>query len=219
VQFYILAPLLALVFAIPSVLGRRSLLIGGILAASVLAELALWKTESLINYIQYFLTGFLLVDIYLNKWEKLPPRSFSYDLFSGAALLALFSVGIMTSYYGLLIPWLTMLVIMGGFRGKLFNRFFTNPWIYTIGGMCYTIYLYHFFIIGFLGHGRLFLFHSFWPDLLVSFVAVPLAIVGVSSILFLLFEKPFMRRNWHSNLLTKWKCARGVPQDQEVASG
>jgi peptidoglycan/LPS O-acetylase OafA/YrhL len=94
------------------------------------------------------------------------------------------------------IPWLALLVVMGAFRGAFVNRFFTNPWIYTIGGMCYTLYLYHFQIIGFFGHRFPLFAHSFYLNLLLRFTVVSVLVLAVSSLLFVLLEKPFMRRDW-----------------------
>lgn len=198
VQFYILAPFLAKVFAVRSARKRRALLLASIIATSIGSDMVFQQHSTLrltlANYIQYFLAGFLLADVYVDNWGRLPAGRGWVDLVALVALGALFSHRIFLPSCGtLLVPWLALLVVVGAFRGVLFNRVFTNRWFCTVGGMCYTIYLYHYMMVGFLGHGRLFFFHSFVPDMLVSFFIVPLLILCACAALFVFFEKPFMR--------------------------
>lgn len=212
VQFYILAPLLAMmIFSIRPANLRRCLLLGSIFAASIGSEFIfqhhITLRLTLINFIQYFLSGFLVADIYLLEWGQSPSTRYGSDLVTLTALVALFTYRIFAPACGmLLIPWLVILVIMGAFRGIIFNKIFTNQWLYTIGGMCYTIYLYHYIVIGFLGHGRFFLFKSFIPDLMLSFIFIPFLILCISSVLFMIFEKPFMRRDWYVKWINLLKC-------------
>lgn len=37
-----------------------------------------------------------------------------------------------------------LLLFISSFKGKWVNWFFTRPWVYLIGGMCYSIYLIHY---------------------------------------------------------------------------
>ena len=74
VQFYLLAPLLAIVFGISNTTARRGLLITGTLGLSVLSQLYLKDIPramlSLAGNAQYFTAGFLLCDFYLLPWES-----------------------------------------------------------------------------------------------------------------------------------------------------
>jgi peptidoglycan/LPS O-acetylase OafA/YrhL len=164
---------------------------------------------SILNFLQYFLTGLLLADFYLVEWQGNPARRGTFDLVGMPAAILFFSSRLLFLHGSLALPWLGLLVVLAAFRGVICNRFFTNRIIFTIGGMCYTIYLYHFAVVGLCGHGRLFLFRSFWPNLALSLVVVPLAAVAVSSVLFVFFEKPFMRRTWHKGVLTAVLPRRG----------
>src|SRR5271170_315592 len=68
IQFYILAPVLALVFAVPKASVRRSVLVVLLLLAtgiSVLVSPNAALRLSLLGYAQYFLAGFLLAELHL----------------------------------------------------------------------------------------------------------------------------------------------------------
>ena len=75
IQFYILAPLLALLLTIHNVLWRRGLLIGLILVSGW-ASLTLVYTPaqlSLLYYLNFFLAGILLCDLYTTRgstWDR-----------------------------------------------------------------------------------------------------------------------------------------------------
>jgi peptidoglycan/LPS O-acetylase OafA/YrhL len=45
--------------------------------------------------------------------------------------------------------------------------------------------------------------HILWLDLLIQFVVMSVIIISVCALLFALFERPFMRRNWPSVLRYK----------------
>ncbi|MFO7653546.1 MAG: acyltransferase [Candidatus Krumholzibacteriia bacterium] len=202
VQFYILAPLLALVFLIRPPNLRRTVLLLAVLASSLGSELlyplASLPVRTIASYLHYFLAGFLLVDVFLEDWQERPRRGVAFDLVGFLAVAGLFTSGVLVPGLGQIpTPWLALAVVIGAFRGRVLNRFYTHPWIYTIGGMCYTIYLYHAHIIGATGHRRLWVGDGLWPNLLITFTVVPLIVVVVSATLFALFEKPFMRRHWH----------------------
>ena len=93
-------------------------------------------------------------------------------------------------------------LFFGFFKGRLFNRLANVQWLALIGGMCYSLYLFH------LGS-----FHFFVPILMdlfgpmhyhkalivTSFTAIPLAIV-FCSIIYLLIEKPTMDPLWPHKL-------------------
>ena len=105
---------------------------------------------SLLAYAQYFLAGFLLVEYYLDRGER--RKNWLWDFVSVAAVSSL--LFLLVRGAGRLewtIPWLILVALYCAFRGVAINRFVTNPWIATIGGMCYTIYLLHNYSIAALG--------------------------------------------------------------------
>jgi len=79
------------------------------------------------------------------------------------------------------------------------NRFITHPAVYTIGGMCYTLYLYHLLVIKQLGP----LSFAWWSpdraliwDLLLQVFLLGPIIVVIGVLLFIILEKPFMRSHF-----------------------
>jgi peptidoglycan/LPS O-acetylase OafA/YrhL len=100
------------------------------------------------------------------------------------------------------------LVMITAFKGKLFNWLYTRPLIYTIGGMCYSIYLNHYAFLHLSLKFTKYLFVYSWSysqNLLVQvFVNVTLVLL-VSAVFFMLVEKPTMDKNWPKKLLYHFK--------------
>lgn len=206
VQFYLLAPFLAGIFRIANAWQRRVLL-GTLILLGPLAVTSIFPStylvgSSLLGNFQYFLVGFLLADFYLlNKLQA--KRSHWWDLIFPVVLM---SVVLFRHYFILpvLLPWLMFFCCVAAFCGTATAKFLGFPWIATIGGMCYTIYLYHWFMISLLVRmtGRL-QTHILWLDLLIQFVLMSMIIIGVCAVLFVFFERPFMRRDWPARLWNK----------------
>ena len=77
------------------------------------------------------------------------------------------------------------------------NWLLSRPLLTVIGGMCYTIYMYHWLMIsGLVRFTKKFSTHIFWLDLLVNFVVMSVIIIAICAVLFMLFERPFMQRDW-----------------------
>jgi peptidoglycan/LPS O-acetylase OafA/YrhL len=203
VQFYLLAPLLAAIFKIADARLRRGFLLALILLLPLAAPTVASGYVlgfSLIGNLQFFLVGFFWCDLYLTRWHANPPRTWLWDLPWLIILPALACHQAVPRFYDWL-PWLNLLAGLTAFRGQLSGRFLGNPWIMTIGGMCYTIYMYHSLLIGMIirltGHIH---FGPFWLTLLLQFLVMTPLIILPSAILFALFERPFMRRDWPAQL-------------------
>jgi len=69
VQFYLLAPLLTLVFRLPPT-ARRILFMAIVATGPFLTKMMPTKPESLLQQLPYFFAGFLLVDLYLTGYLK-----------------------------------------------------------------------------------------------------------------------------------------------------
>jgi peptidoglycan/LPS O-acetylase OafA/YrhL len=82
VQFYVLAPLIGCIFALPNQLVRRLVFVIGGAVAIALQVLYPPAITSLFSAIQYFLLGFFLVDIYLVDWKREPIHDLRWDLIS-----------------------------------------------------------------------------------------------------------------------------------------
>lgn len=85
-------------------------------------------------------------------------------------------------------------VFIGALRGPAGSRLFSATWPVTLGGMCYTAYLYHLPVMSALSDRlspRL-AADSHLQRFMVYSMAILPAVVLVSMVFFLLFEKPFM---------------------------
>ena len=216
IQFYLLAPVLALLFTVRDVRARRGLLIGLSVLATVLQYRFFFEDGSgpvvsvrllmsLAYFIQYFLVGFLLADIYVTDWRQKPERHWRWDV---AAIVTVGMLLFSSKFLGishLVLPWLALALYVSVFRGVLANAVLTNRWLTTIGGMCYSIYLLHFPIISLVyRHTQsLMITHLFWPNLLLQSLIVGAATLAVSGLFFVVIEKPCMRKDWPTHLLAR----------------
>jgi peptidoglycan/LPS O-acetylase OafA/YrhL len=211
-QFYLLAPLITKVFMVRSRFVRRLILISLIflfpLATYTIGGSSRYSL-SILSAGQFFLTGFLLVDVYLTDWGQKPKQSLAWDLVSvlawSALLLLLYQGGLLEAF--IVIP--IFFAYVAAFRGKFSNKFFCQPPVYIIGGMCYTIYLYHYSVISAIIRPLLrFQFWSqfpLWLELIVASLILIPVILLVSAVMFVFVEKPCMMKDWHLRLLDRFK--------------
>ena len=202
VQFYSLAPVLGVVFAIRSTVWRRALIV----AVSSLLAVVQWRFIdpgsraglSLLNYAQFFLAGFLLADVFLINWRQAPVTHWTWDVWGLLATLAMVVSWQSELAERLVFPFAALVAYMGAFRGPLLRRALTNPWITVIGGMCYTIYLLHYPFISIMG-ARTVAFtmtRDYGVNLLFQTLLVVPALLVVSALYFALIERPCMERDW-----------------------
>lgn len=212
VQFYLLAPLLAWIFAVRSRLVRRGIFIGVALfgVGAQAAVEARWGFHfrwagTLPAQIQYFMLGMLLADLWLSDWQ---PRSLPSYLWDFAALVGLCSLGLALHgpevAFRLGVLPAIFLLYSGALRGRLFRGFLKRPLVSTFGGMCYSTYLLHTTVI-----------YLFYPALRSSalplsyplrfalfLLPVTLSVIAVSALYFVLVERPCMERDWPSRLVS-----------------
>jgi peptidoglycan/LPS O-acetylase OafA/YrhL len=206
VQFYLLVPLLTLLFTIRSRMLRRATIT--ILILAILSGQALFLRQSpraslsILAYAQFFLAGFLLADVFLTSWGEVPRRNLAWDLVALAGWPLLFVILHSRVLAAWLFPAWIFLLYCAAFRGRLANRFFSNRWIAAIGGMCYSIYLLHYEVISAVGRltRRLGETAPYWIYLSTQFALVGAAIVVICGAYFVAIEKPCMRRDWPQRL-------------------
>jgi peptidoglycan/LPS O-acetylase OafA/YrhL len=213
VQFYLLVPLLTLVFAIRRTRLRRSLLIGLMLAP--LAAQSLFAGHhprfdlSILAFLQFFLAGFLLADVFLADWKTSPKQSRYWDLIALAGWPLLFLALQITLLTRWIFPALVFTLYYAAFRGRWINRFFCNRWITAVGGMCYSIYLIHYEVISAVGRFTKSL-GAHLPSpvyLVVQFTLIGAAITAICGVYFIVLERPCMRRDWPQRL---WGCVKSI---------
>jgi peptidoglycan/LPS O-acetylase OafA/YrhL len=194
VQFYILAPVLAMVFRVETVLRRIALSVSCVGAAafqSMLSpESALHLT--LLGYFQYFLVGFLLAEFYLTDS---PSRRVRWDLISLVGWPALALLLYYPSLLPYLAPFLVGLLYLAAVHGNWTKKVFAHPVLTTIGGMCYTIYLVHNYAIAAFGRlsEGLILSDLFCLRLGTQLILLLPPVLLLSALYFRLVEKPCMQ--------------------------
>jgi peptidoglycan/LPS O-acetylase OafA/YrhL len=209
IQFYLCVPLLAILFSQPDALRRRATIVFVALLAIVFQEYDFGRDPRMAaflgNHLQFFLVGWLLADLYVISWGSKPTPQRRWDLVSlvGWPLLV---GGLMASdrlRFGVVLgPWLLLALCVAALRGPITTRMLRNPWITTIGGMCYSIYLLHYPILILAQH---------WTERL-SGLSPGLALLGraaiyapivlvVSGVFFAMVERPCMDPRWPSRLL------------------
>lgn len=198
VQFYLLVPLLGAVFAISKPFWRRGLILAACLFPIILQQAVPSIPFCILRYLQYFMLGFLLANVFVFDWKRRPTRDAMWDVLSFLGWVAMLLLLDQKRLGPWLLPVCALLCYIGAFRGRWFNRLFCNRWLVTIGGMCYTIYLYHFLIISLVG--RFTARHSvgalFWPNLALQVFLLGTCVLLGSALLFVIIEKPCMQRDW-----------------------
>ena len=85
IQFYLLVPLLAMIFRIRSVVTRRTVLLLLTLGFSLLSQFVFEPSSntrlklSLPNYMHFLLAGYVLADIFADRRDRMPLKSFRGD--------------------------------------------------------------------------------------------------------------------------------------------
>ncbi len=209
VQFYILAPFLALLlFSIKQKVVRRIGLVSFILILMVLQQYFKiphqYTILTILAHIHFFLIGFVLVDIYLTEWSggitKKPVYNY-ISILSFAAAIGLWSWDHFL-INRILFSLALFLLVYSVFRSTWVNRFITFPWITAIGGMCYTIYLIHLPVIElFIRFSKnIHLTNYFTINFLIQLIILIPILLTLSIIFFLLIEKPCMHKDWPQRL-------------------
>jgi peptidoglycan/LPS O-acetylase OafA/YrhL len=218
IQFYIVMPLLARLYLLSSAWQRRTVLIIGAAVFALFQQfvLANWQGRfadilrlSLLNYIQYFLAGLFLADIYCtnNRSFGRPGRVWDWAaLFGWPLLLVLWAWPEIAAFT---VPALIVLLYCASFRGPVASSIARWPWLGVIGGMCYSLYLLHVQVIGAGGplFRKVIIGSSFPLTLLLQTALLSIGVLGISSVYFLLIEKPCMQPGW-PKLAAKWVQAR-----------
>jgi peptidoglycan/LPS O-acetylase OafA/YrhL len=224
VQFYCLAPLLALIYKMPRAWLRRTLLISVIAGATPLQRAFLpgWHgqqnagvfTLSILANFQFFLVGLLIADFYVEGWERIPASRW-WDAVCFPFWFAFF--WLRPDGFRFLGPVLLPVLFVGAFKGSVIRAILRYPLVSTIGGMCYSIYLTHRTTILVL-EILLVRFHlPFVPWLVVSLLVVTPAAMAVGAVYFLLIERPCMDPNWPRKLATWFRSGRQVEEIEREA--
>ena len=213
IQFYLLVPLLMTVFSIRSRPLRLFVIVAIALCSVALQTFfidvdSIWS-RTLVAHLQFFLLGLLLADIYLVSWNSNPKTHLFWDvlwLISWPLLLLVLEKKIAVD---LVTPFLVLLLFLAAFRGPITRKALRQATIFTIGGMCYSIYLLHVQIIHVIAPfaAEISPGSSALQFVLQLALVTPLVILG-SAIFFVLIERPCMVKDWPQRLWTHLAQAR-----------
>jgi peptidoglycan/LPS O-acetylase OafA/YrhL len=219
VQFYLLVPLLALLFTISSARVRRGVILLVMLLAGLFSN-PLYRTlhlhASILYYVAFFLAGFLVCDLYITRgaWKQ----SLLWDAIALALWPTVWQMG--RNFGHVALPFIIVLLYLAAFRGKLCSWVFSNHVITNIGGMCYSIYLFHFLIIYGVKHltASLHLGDNFWVYYALQSALIIPAVLLFCGTFFLLIERPCMDREWPAKLWAKVRASALPVSHKTVAS-
>ena len=208
VQFYVVMPLLAIVFFGRDRVRRRAAIAAAavgltIVQAALGARLGPGHPLGILpSYLQWFLIGFLVADLFVADWGTTPTTSRAWDLVSVVGWPAFFLLGgneDPVTY--VLLPWLLLPLFVAVFRGRSTSRVLGNRWITTIGGMTYSIYLVHAPVIDTLGRRTSDLFGSYTSGTILLQAALLAPAVLVAGLVFYVaIERPCMNPRWPAEL-------------------
>jgi peptidoglycan/LPS O-acetylase OafA/YrhL len=207
VQFYVLVPLLTVIFLVRRAWLRRAVLgTATILLPACLMFFALGKVSDASHFwatigwcLQYFLAGMLLSDFYVTDMIEWP-ASWLWDVVSGAAWCILFFAS--SRFLYILEPLLIALAFVGAFRGVLLRRLLAMEWLAILGGMCYSIYLWHFFIIAlvFKASRHIVVGHDLLANFVLQSLLILPCVLAFCVLYFVLIERPCMDPAWPQKL-------------------
>ncbi len=207
VQFYVLAPFLAVVFSVKDAWVRRAAVLALILAAPAMRGVVPTQTQALLTLtvlgqIEFFAAGFLLADLFLVDWEQRPSVSLRWDLASLVGWSAVATLMLLGRFEALLPPCVLMAYV-GAFRGAVSNRVVRLRWLTTIGGMCYSMYLLHVAVIAHVGPRaahRIPLGSTFMARFAVEAAFALPAVLATTFLFFIFVERPCMDPKWPAQL-------------------
>lgn len=216
IQFYVVAPLLFATLKLP-VAVRRSVLVGAIGAMVVLQNMypAREGFLSLYGFVQYFLAGILLADLYVCRTKEAAMQHKGMIVAGLAALIAVVYLPLGHSNesativpavtYKLIFPFLILLFYYTVLMNGVVKKMFSVPFLAVTGGMCYSVYLLHYTVISAVGRytQQLRITDGYLLNLAVQLVLLTVPAMLVSAVFYYYIERPFMDSKWTDKLMGK----------------
>jgi len=203
IQFYLLAPLIGLLYRLKKREIRWAIFLFLILA-NTYYWFNVWHGMHVFKFLHYFLCGMLMADLYVERIKFPGPVWAGFVIGITSLILLPFIIGF-NSTNGYILKYLLMVL--------LFYTTLTNKWlikafsfapIAIIGGMCYSIYLIHEQVMS--GAGRLLNFIEIKSPVIsfiLSYLLLLLIVLIASAMYYKLVEQPCMKRNWWRNLVLR----------------
>ena len=217
VQFYLLAPLLGLIYRLPSTALRYAIFAALTLLGCCVGAWLPGPPITLLAYAGFFPAGFLMAEIMENP-HRSRTQSYLWDVVGLAGWIAFFWLPAGLTMRAFLPLWIVP-VFLTAFYGKLSSRVLGRPFIALTGGMCYSIYLMHTLLmsIGF----RVIKHVAFASDLGTLWVQMLLLlpfILAGSTLYYIAVERPCMNRHWPGELLLWARGKLRSPRSKNAAS-
>lgn len=215
-QFYVLVPLLFwFVFQFRQH-GLRLLLLISLILVAIFSKNYFFHigntrlSASILSYLGNFGMGIIFAYFFvLDKSNWLKSKSLWYD---GLGLIGV--LGVFYFYkpqHDILNNVVFNLCVFGimltAFKGRMLNYFYTRSWVYIIGGMCYSVYLLHYAFFHLLVPytSKFSLGMGYKIDYGVQIlIAVPIVLL-VSTVFYVLIERPCMDKDWPKKLVQRFK--------------
>jgi peptidoglycan/LPS O-acetylase OafA/YrhL len=217
VQFYILAPLIGILFKIDS-LTRRCVIFSALTVVGCF--IGAWlpgPPVTLLAYAGFFPAGFLLAEVLENP-NRSRKQSYLWDVLGLALWITFFWLPYSLTVRAFL-PLIIFPIYVMAFYGKLTSRILAIPFIAITGGMCYSIYLMHTLLMSLTF--RLVKHITFHNDILTSWVQIILVIamiLALATIYFVLIERPCMNPHWPQDLMDRLRGRRPKPDPRTAAT-
>ena len=223
VQFYLLVPLLALLFF------SSKKYLSGFLGVLILFIITIFSKNyimshhikvigsSILVYFSHFAVGILFSMVYLIKSKLFSVRSIAWDVIG---LIGFFGIFYFYKPQASIFNNVTFnasifTLFVAVFKGKWTNFIFTQPLLYIIGGMCYSIYLIHYPLLLLLTKATKYLafFESYYANYFLQIIILIPSVLFVSAIYFKLMEQPFMDKYWPQKFNVAFKRRFGKNED------
>ena len=204
-QFYILVPLLFFFFKMLKKDAFKIALFLAIFIGSMIFKNSTsengYLNSSVFAYFLNFAVGIFFAGIYLRYKSFFEgSKKLIFDVLGIAAIIGMFvfykpqaNITNMAFFNSSI-----FLFFLSAFMGRILNYFFTRKWVYTIGGMCYSIYLLHYaFFHLFVKFSKSLAFaQDYGVNLGIQIVIALPVVLFVSAVFFVLVERPCMNPEW-----------------------
>lgn len=214
-QFYIIVPIMLAGLFYFRNKKITSFLLGGLFILSVFLKNHFMDItnghvfHSILVYLINFLVGIILAFGFIINKGFFEKKNYLWDIINVCSIFLMFYFykpqrdlfNIVMLNIGIFIFFISV------FKSKIINWFYSRPWVYTIGGMCYSIYLLHyaFFHLTLKFTSKIVLFDSYFGNLIIqTLMNLPIVFI-ISSVFFLLIEKPCMNKDWFKNMVNFFK--------------
>lgn len=227
IQFYLMAPLLFKIFALPKA-PRRLILLAGIVTIVTLQHFFHPGFHSIYGSFQHFLIGILVADFYtcgfaISFFEKKWVAPGALILFLTMFLMPRWEETHAVALLPLAIAFPLMIGLMYYIilRNDIVKSVFSYKFVPIIGGMCYTTYLIHYTVISMLGRFmvKVHFTNYYLPNLFLQFILLCIPILLIASVFYLYIERPFMSKRWVDKLLKRDKHLETANMQSELLQG